>query len=247
MGRDIKLETMICDTVLVTVTHKAEFTIEPPNNLKSSMKSLLMTGLYSDIILKLTDQGCITKAHKCVLFVRSKPFKELIEGLEETDDYDKSEDGIPIIDLTKQINGNERIRQAFILMINFLYSGEIVFPKDPIDVVEILKLAKDYQIEDLEEICEDDIVKKIEVSNIIQILLISEQDVRVSEETTYRIRSFFLKNFEQIATAFPDIEDRLIKCPGLIKRLFLHISGKKKFKRKVTFVDFDINADINDL
>lgn len=196
MGRDVKFETMISDTVVVTVTHKAEFSIEPPNSLKSSMKSMLMTGLYSDIILKLNDTGSVVKAHKCVLYVRSKPFKEIIENLETDSSIQKSEEGYPVVDLRSRISGDERIRQAFVLMINFLYSGEIVFPKDPTDVVEILKLAKEYHIEDLEEICEDDIVKKIEVNNIMQILLTFEQEVKVSEETNYRVRSYFLKNFE---------------------------------------------------
>jgi hypothetical protein len=61
------------------------------------------------------------------------------------------------------------------------------------------------------------------------------------------VRSFFLKNFEQISSQFPDVEDKLAECQGLIKKLFLHISGKKKFRRKVTFVDFDINVDSHEL
>jgi len=240
-GRDVKPETVINDNVHLTVTHKAEFAIEPPNSLKSSMKSMLMTGLYSDINLKLNSKGDIIKAHRCILYMRSKPLREKIDKLE----VKKSE--TPTIDLSDQLHDSEPTRQAFVSMINFLYSGEIEFPKCPIEVISILKLAKEYCIEDLEEICEDDIVKKLDHLNALEIMLTFERDIKVSEETGYRVRSFFLKNFEQISTAIPDIEEQLAKVGGLTKKLFLHISGKKKFRRKVTFMDFDINADSHEI
>ena len=92
------------------------------------------------------------------------------------------------------------------------------------------------QVEDLEEICEDEIVKKLEPQTCLEILVSFEQNIKVSEETAYRVKTYFLKNFEHISTLYPDIEEKLAGCPGLIKKLFLHISGKRKFKRKVTFI-----------
>ncbi len=241
MYRDIKLDTVISDSVHATVSHKAEFSIEPPNNLKSSMKSMLMSGIYSDVELRL-DSSTVLKAHKCILYMRSKPLKELIDCFSK-----EGASKMFQIDLSSQFLSEEWSKEAFIAMVNFLYSGEIIFPKHPMEIVHILRMAKEYQIEDLEEICEDEIVKKIDTNNVIDILLTFEKDVKVSEETSYRVRSFFLKNFEQISNQFPDVEEKLAECPGLIKKLFLHISGKKKFRRKVTFVDFDINVDSHEL
>lgn len=151
-------------------------------------------------------------------------------------------DGKPMLDLSEIVGEDAQSRQAFVSMVNFLYSGEIVFPKNPIDTTNILRFAKEFQVEDLEEICEDEIVKKLEPHTCLEILMSFEQNIKVSEETVYRVKTYFLKNFEQISTLFPDIEEKLVTCPGLIKKLFLHISGKKKFKRKVTFVDFDFNV-----
>lgn len=247
MGRDIKPETMISDSVDVTITHKAEFAIEPPNSLKSSMKSLLMGGLYSDLNLKLSSKVPVMKVHRCILYMRSKPLRILIEELEKSKDYNPKD--VCEIDISKDLGEDEGRREAFISVIGFLYSGEIVFPKNPLDVVTLLQLAKEYKVEDLEEICEDEIVKKIDATNILEILLLFEQKIKVSEETSYRVKSFFLKNFDHISTLYPDIEEQLAKCPGLTKKLFLHISGKnKKFKRKVTFVvDYDINMDTHDM
>lgn len=239
MGRDIRLDTMISDSVHATIHHKAEFTIEPPNNLKSSMKSMLMSGLYSDIDIKV-DPTTTIKAHKCILYMRSKPMKDIIDKMMQ-----ETADGhiVQVIDLTEELKKLEGSKEAFSLMINFLYSGEIIFPKNPLDIINILKMAKQYQIEDLEELCEDEIIKKMEAHNILDILLVFEKEVKVSEDTSYRIKSYFLKNFEQISNHHPDIEEKLAESPGLIKKLFFHISGKKKLKRKVTFVDFDINVD----
>jgi BTB/POZ domain len=239
MGRDVKLETSISDSVHLTVSHKAEFSIEPPNNLKSSMKNMLMNSLYSDIKLKVREKSKLIPAHRCILYNRSKPLKDLI---------DMQEAGSDTVDVTALVKDDERSYLAFSSMINFLYSGEIVFPRCPFQVIEILKLAKIFAVEDLEEICEDDITKKMDLNNIVEILLILEKDVKVTEETYYRVRSFFLNSFEVISHNNPDIEDQLATCPGLVKKLFLHLTGKKKtFKRKVTFVDFDINADSHDL
>lgn len=240
IGRDVKQETIINDSVYITVLHKSEFTIEPPNSLKSSMKSMLMSGLYSDVTLKLSSDKSI-KAHKCVLYMRSKPLKDLI------DETDKPDSPLSSIDLSNLIKDDEATKESFINMINFLYSGEIVFPKNPLEVVKILKLAKEYQIEDLEEICEEEIIKKIDNDNVLDILLAFEKDLKASEESNYKIRSHFLKNFESISNQHIDIEERLYTIPGLVKKLFLHISGKKKFKRKVTFVDYDLNVDSHEL
>lgn len=373
MGRDIKAETQISDSVHITVSHKAEFAIEPPNSLKSSMKAMLMNTMFSDIVLKLDKKGDhLLHAHRCVLYMRSKPLKDrldlmekgpsgvhgpplrssstgpilsggiegsgspkclllplspigskqsissatggngptsgrflaavdsgpmqhaadesnqilypvlgksigegsvtaqtfedvvsnsfggasgLLLGPEEKESLNKpitkflskitsqmTPEGKPILDLSEVIGEDIQSRQAFISMVNFLYSGEIVFPKNPIETTHILKFAKEFQVEDLEEICEDEIVKKLEPQTCLEILVSFEQNIKVSEETAYRVKTYFLKNFEHISTLYPDIEEKLAKCPGLIKKLFLHISGKRKFKRKVTFVDFDFNV-----
>jgi hypothetical protein len=241
MGRDVKLETSISDSVHLTVSHKAEFSIEPPNSLKSSMKSMLMTGLYSDIELFISSMKPSIKAHRCILYMRSKPLRDLIEEALKFDGGSK-------LDLTAMVKEDDQNYLAFSSMINFLYSGEIVFPKCPFEVIQILKFAKQFCVEDLEEICEDDIVKKLDTHNIMKVLIAFEKEVKVAEETNYRVRSFFLSNFEPISQNYPDIEEQVAECPGLMKKLFLHVSGKKKtFKRKVTFVDFDINADSHDL
>lgn len=84
MGRDIKPETQISDSVHITVSHKAEFAIEPPNSLKSSMKAMLMNSMYADVILKLDKKGDhLLHAHRCVLYMRSKPLKDRLDMIEK--------------------------------------------------------------------------------------------------------------------------------------------------------------------
>src|SRR5688500_17382762 len=78
-------------------------------------------------------------------------------------------------------------------MINFVYSGEIVFRKCPFQVIQILKFAKQYCVEDLEETSEDDIVKKLDTQNIVKMLISLEKEVTVTEEINYRVRTLFLR------------------------------------------------------
>ena len=205
------------------------------------MKSMLLNGLYSDISIVLSGGKPAIKAHRCVLYMRSKPLRDLID--------DNLAKGVSSqLDLSGQVKDDEASHHAFTAMINFLYSGEIVFPKCPFEVIQILKVCS--------------AVQRRRLGRDLRGRHSQETGHPEHREDTGQLRErsqggrgnelpsedFLPQNFEAISQNFPDIEEQLAACPGLTKKLFLHISGKKKtFKRKVTFVDFDINADSHDL
>ena len=52
LGRDIKPDTILSNGCYINVCHKAEFAMEPPNSLKSSLRSIITSGDYSDLRLE---------------------------------------------------------------------------------------------------------------------------------------------------------------------------------------------------
>lgn len=64
---------------------------------------------------------------------------------------------------------------------NFIYCGEIVFPEDPMDIFRIIELAHTFKVEDLVEICEEDILYKLDETNIMDMLFVFEKAGFMSE------------------------------------------------------------------
>ena len=85
-GRDVKLDTVISNSCLIGISHKAEFAIEPTNSLKSSLKHLILNGSYSDITLKIncneTKESELLNCHRCILASRSLTLAVLLDQAE---------------------------------------------------------------------------------------------------------------------------------------------------------------------
>ena len=95
-------------------------------------------------------------------------------------------------------------------------------------------------MKDLVEFCEDDIVHKLNEDNLLEMMIKLEKSDLISETTLEKCRTLFIKSFPSICNEHPNVEERLIEVPGLMKNLLLHVSSKKKFKRKVTFMNFEV-------
>lgn len=228
LGRDIKPETIVSNSCNINVKHKAEFALEPPNSLKSSLRSIIVNGEYSDLDIHFGSEQPM-KAHKCILSCRSSVFDEMLSD----------KDFLTEIDVSKYLTKNDH-KQAFTQLINFIYCGEIVFPEDPIETFRIIELAHQFRVEDLIEICEEDILYKLDENNILNMLFIFEKAGFMSEQTMSKARATFLKHFETISSEHDNIEEMLSQIPGLVKTLLMHACGKKKSGRKVTFVNYEV-------
>lgn len=229
LGRDIKPDTIVSSSCHLSVVHKAEFAIEPPNSLKSSLKGILVNGTYSDLVIYYGEKKI--NVHKCMLSCRSTKFDEMLNGMKSSD---KNK-----IDLREAIN-DEKKQRAFEQLVNFIYSGEITFPEDPEEAFNLIKMANEFKIKDLQQICEEDIVSKIDQGNVMKILFLFEKSKIVSDITLTKCRGMFIKNFEAIASEQENIEEMLFKVPGLVRNLLLQVSSKKKLKRKVTFMNYEV-------
>ena len=229
LGRDVRNDTIISQSCNISVMHKAEFEIEPPNSLKSSLKSMIISGMYSDLKLKIGKTEI--SVHKCILIVRSIKFEEMI----------KENPDIKILDLTNEVS-TENI-ESFKKLLNFIYSGEIIFPEDIDSVFNMLKLGHKYEVPDFNEICEEELIHKLDEENLLKMLLVFEKSKIISEEGMFKTRAKFIQNIDHICQQNPEIEKKLFEVDGAVKSLLMHFgnsSKKKQFKRKVTFSDFEL-------
>lgn len=228
LGRDIKPDTFLSSSCNISVTHKAEFALEPPNSLKSSLRSIIVNGEYSDLKIHYGAKTPIL-GHKCILGCRSSVFDQIIE----------IDESLTEIDVSTYLTHKDH-PQAFTQLINFIYCGEIVFPDKPMDIFRIIELAHRFKVEDLVEVCEEDILYKLDESNIMEILFVFEKAGFMTDQTMSKARAIFLKHFETISQNNENIEEQLAEIPGLVKMLLMHACGKKKSGRKVTFVNYEV-------
>lgn len=96
LGRDIKPDTIVSYSCNISIQHKAEFALEPPNSLKSSLRSIIVNGEYSDLNIHYGDKNPM-QAHKCILSCRSSVFDAMLG-----DDHFKEE-----IDVSKHLGKEE--------------------------------------------------------------------------------------------------------------------------------------------
>lgn len=104
----------------------------------------------------------------------------------------------------------------------------------------IIELAHVFKVDDLLEMCEEDILYKLDETNILEMLFMFEKAGFLKEATMAKSRAIFLKHFETISAENQDIEEKLAEIPGLVKMLLMHVCGKKKTGRKVTFVNYEV-------
>lgn len=127
--------------------------------------------------------------------------------------------------------------EMFKLMLQWIYVGEIKFPTGLEEVFDLLVLADEYMLIDLKEKCEEDIKTNIDEKEALKILILCEQNSIISNEVIDKCKTIFIDEFDKILKQNPDLEEEIIKIPGLVTRLFSHIHAKKNNrKRKVTFV-----------
>jgi hypothetical protein len=66
------------------------------------------------------------------------------------------------------------------------------------EVFRIIELAHIFKVEDLLEMCEEDILYKLDETNILEMLFIFEKAAFLKEVTMAKSRAIFLKHFETI-------------------------------------------------
>lgn len=220
-GRDFNPEACIMSSTLVKVLHNTEFNLQPPNSLKMSFVSLLETSAFSDVVLRFNKEE--VRAHKCILASRSAKFEAMFSS-----NLIESKSSVVNIDCAHP--------ELFKLMLHWVYCGEIAFPDDVFELFDLMLLSDEYLIADLKEKCEEDIIAKLDETNVLKILLLAEKHPWINDTIVDKCKTVFIEDFDRVYKNNPDLEQEITSVPGLMTKLFSHIHAKKHAKRKVTFV-----------
>lgn len=107
-------------------------------------------------------------------------------------------------------------------------------PENIFETCKLLVLADEYLLSDLMQVCEEDILLKINNENVVKILTLD--GVRIPEKCECKIftecKNVLLSEFEEILQNDPDVEKKLISVPGLITKILLHANDSKQLIRK---------------
>ena len=130
------------------------------------------------------------------------------------------------------------------LLLEWLYSGDIILPTEMDDVIRLSELSEVFMIDDLTNRWQEDIINRVNSDNVIDILC--KHSVPNKDHTNYLLsptilkhcKSFFLIEFQEIIIHDPEVESKICKIPGLVTSLLTHKTESKsssKKERKVTF------------
>ena len=213
--REINSSLIITSSCLVKVNHQKDAV---SSEFSKSMESLFKEAVGADIKLKFV--GTEIPCHSYILSSRSPVFAKLLaEERKES-----------VIELLKY---EERFKEPILNMIRWIYTGDAEFSEDIFSVIGLLRLAKDFELSELVERCEEDVRGKLSAENVLDLLITfgKEGNSPLSEGIWSECKSLFLREFTYIQQLHSDLEERIASVPGLMSELFSHASSAKHPKK----------------
>jgi len=167
------------------------------HTLIENIGRLLNNPEFSDITF--TIQGKRIYAHKAILVAQCEHFRAMFSsGMKESRD--------------NEIDIPEWSHDAFLTMLEWLYTGHTPQDLCASHVTEVLGLAGLYNLDGLKHVCENILVHSVEIENACQLLV--HADRHMAHELKRYCLAFILKNIDQVAhtPAF----DELSQTPALL-------------------------------
>ena len=254
-SRDVRPDTLISSGCIVQVSHRAEFLLGPANSLRRTLAGLIDNPTFSDFELVFGDQSF--KLHKALLVARCELFAKLFEK-EGTKDFNPDEiakacsssldnqyfdvqilsanEGI--ISKAKFSFSSAKNQSAFKALLRFLYTGDVSFEDDAEAEIELMIMADKFGVPDFKQICEDDLLRKLNVDNILELLIKIHESKISTHFLMEKVKGLFFKNFQRINESVENLEEIISSHSGLMTLLFESVTSKKKSStRRVTFLD----------
>jgi len=219
--RDMNMSLVISSSCLVKVGHKVDFVSSDYSN---ALTKMLTDPIGSDISIKINN--ILIPSYSYVIFARSPVLaKVLVEERKES---------------VLNIEGIEPENEKLVVEIfKWIHTGNLELPEDIFKILELIKIANNWQLTELIEKCEEDIIGKLTAENVLDILIVCKKNKEniISEGTWDNVKSLFLREFTYIQQLHTDLEERIAAVPGLMSELFSHTlntKGRKK-NRHVRF------------
>eukprot|EP00252_Welwitschia_mirabilis_P001809 TRINITY_DN11746_c0_g1_i2.p1 TRINITY_DN11746_c0_g1~~TRINITY_DN11746_c0_g1_i2.p1 ORF type:complete len:508 (-),score=90.66 TRINITY_DN11746_c0_g1_i2:1481-3004(-) len=157
-GEDQKVELLHSNPVTFSRNHPS-LSSDLPVNVQR-LKSLLETGDYSDVKIYIEGHGLVAEAHKLVLSAWSTPFAKMFtNGMSES--------------TGSEIHLRDILPEAFLLMLQFMYSGELGMDETqdlgPL-LLPLLLLADQFGISMLQQECCEYLLECLSEDSVCPIL-----------------------------------------------------------------------------
>lgn len=112
----------------------------------------------------------------------------------------------------------------FKAFLQWIYSGECDFPKDVFSLIALLNLTDEYLLNDLAQVCEEQILEAIDGISALEILTSNSVMLPPDSEAIVKdmCKSVLLHEYAKLQIRFPDIEERIASVKGLMSELFTH-------------------------
>ncbi|KAL2611431.1 hypothetical protein R1flu_023123 [Riccia fluitans] len=125
-------------------------------------------------------------AHRFILAGRSAVFRKMLD----TDMKEKKSGTIRVYDATEPV---------LLSMVNFCYTARIQFTEEA-PAVEVWKIAEKYDIQELKEVCEDELARSISRDNLVERVTLAWQydDKNLNRMT----KEFFRNIFDEAYVTF---------------------------------------------
>jgi len=197
---------------------------EVKSSLAADYRSLMETGMGSDVILKFL--GGERRAHKIILQCRSPVFRCMFgHAMQEME--------TGTVEIT---DAEAESLDSFLL---YLYTDEC--PKAEI-AGETLKLAKKYEVAALVEFCSQQIVSGLTVNNAVETLLLADKyDLTTVKEATIN----FISRDRITIQAIQDTEAFSELSKELVMELFAALAGTKR--KRTASLEFPDGSDWSNL
>ncbi|XP_008548919.1 kelch-like protein 24 [Microplitis demolitor] len=153
---------------------------------------------FSDVILSV--DGAELPAHKIILSSHSP----VLHAMLTSDMREKKESRIDIDNFEIDVI-NE--------MLAYFYTGNTKASQDVETALKMLELSNMYQINGLEEICEQTLIKKMKVDNVL-IILVAADDFSIQKLVDESIK-FMVKNRKEVGK-LPEFEELLKHRTGIM-------------------------------
>lgn len=166
--------------------------------LIDNMRRLLNNPDFSDVTFIVQNRKIYV--HKAILVAQCEHFRAMFSGGHFAESRE-SEIEIP-----------HWTYDAFLAMLEWLYTGHIPHDLSPQLMTEILGLADHYTLAGLKHVCENILVHSVEIDNACHLLRCADQ--YMAQELKRYSLSYILKNFDQVA--YTQAFDELSSMPSLL-------------------------------
>jgi len=147
--------------------------------LQSFMTDLLNEKAFADVVFKVEDQEF--PANKCVLSLRCSYFKNMFSS----NMMESHSHIIPIPNIRAQV---------FQALLQHIYFSDVELDGDVAE--ELFLLAHEYMLNDLQDSCQDDLIRSLNVENVIKMTLLAEK--YEAEKLKKACLIFIVKNAEKV-------------------------------------------------